>query len=188
MTDSGSAPADAKDMLQDLIANVAAGDRQAFADLYQATAGRLLGMLVRMTARRDLAEDILQEAFLNIWRRAASYRPASGAPMPWMMTIARHKAIDRLRATTRELTGVKDDVASLEPDDDARDLGPDLGLSFAVRRCFATLSHHCRQALELTYCYGLTHEELSKMISVPLGTAKSRVRIGLTKLKECLGG
>jgi RNA polymerase sigma-70 factor, ECF subfamily len=66
VTDSISALADAKDMLQDLLADVAAGDRQAFAELYQATASRLFGMLVRMTARRDLAEDILQEAFLNI--------------------------------------------------------------------------------------------------------------------------
>jgi RNA polymerase sigma-70 factor (ECF subfamily) len=108
--------------------------------------------------------------------------------MAWMMTIARHKAIDRLRATGRELTGLEDDVATLETEDAVHQLSRDVGLSVAVRRCFSELDGHYRRALELTYCYGLTHEELSEMLSVPLGTAKTWVRRGLNELKACLGG
>ena len=83
--------------LEGLLAAVATGDRAAFARLYEATSGRLFAVTLRLLGRRDVAEDVLQEAYLAIWRKADLYQPRKGAPLAWMMTIARYRAIDRLR-------------------------------------------------------------------------------------------
>jgi RNA polymerase sigma-70 factor (ECF subfamily) len=169
-----------------LLAQVAEGDRAAFKALYGAASGRLLAILVRMIGRRDVAEDVLQDAFLTIWQKAKLYSPSLGAPMAWMTTLTRRKAIDRLRLVWREVPGSESDVATLERAPDVSPSAPDIAVSVAMSRALETLSEDYRKAVTLTYLYGYTNEELAEALDIPLGTAKSRVRRGLLQLKAVL--
>lgn len=174
------------DPLKALLVDVAAGDRAAFKVLYDRCSGRLLAILIRMIGRRDLAEDVLQDSFLTIWQKAKLYSPSLGAPMAWMTTLVRRKAIDRLRLVWREAPGSESDVSTLEQNQDFSLAVPEAALNVAMRRALESLSHEYRKAIELTYLYGLTNEELAEKLAVPLGTAKSRVRRGLAQLKALL--
>ncbi len=176
------------DELAALLRATGRGDRDAFARLYQRSASALFAVSLRTLRRRDLAEDVLQEAFLTIWRKAGQYNPDRGRPLAWMITIVRNRAIDRLRAEGR----ARDMIQGLE-EDSVIAIGPNMGeppipghLAKMVRDCIEQLRINYRKSILLAYYYGLTHEELASRLDTPLGTVKSWVRRGLHQLKGCL--
>lgn len=176
------------DELASLIAATADGDRGAFAELYRLTSARLLGTICRMTGDRHLAEEILQEAFLTIWQKAGHYSPALGAPIAWMTTLVRHKAIDRLRLVggSREIAfGADADFEQLlggtSPANETQ-----IVLEQSIMHCLQKLKEKQQRLILLAFYNGLTHEELSTETRTPLGTVKSDVRRGLLDMKVCL--
>jgi RNA polymerase sigma-70 factor (ECF subfamily) len=174
--------------LASLLRATAQRDRRAFRLLYDATSPHLFGVLLRMLRQRDRAEDALQDCYLKIWNRATSYAPEKGHPLAWMMTIARYRALDVLRAQ-REHYSLDDDSGRPDPidlmpgpDDNA---GTEEGLH-RLEHCLAELPGEQREALLLAYYEGYTHPELAQRLASPLGTVKSWVRRGLQRLRECL--
>ncbi len=174
--------------LTELIAATARGDRPAFAALYAATSPQLFAVALRIMRRRDRAEEVLQDAFVSIWKRARDYDAAKGSALTWMASIVRHRAIDMLRRE-RATVGL-DDAPGAEA---WADPGPDPFEATAtnaearrVRDCLDTLEGKQREAILLAYYEGLTQEELAGRLAAPLGTVKSWVRRGLLRLKDCL--
>ena len=177
---------DTADRWSGLLSATADGNKEAFEVLYRETGGRLLAIAMRMVGRRDLAEDILQEAFVAIWRRAGQFDQDRGQPFTWMAAIVRYRAIDRLRADrrVRDETELPEEVAL--PESLITDPRPAVPEAIAVRDCLGRLSADQRRAILFAYYYGLTHEELANRVDAPLGTVKSWVRRGLAQLKVCL--
>jgi RNA polymerase sigma-70 factor (ECF subfamily) len=179
--------------LQQDLSRAALGDRLAFQRVYRATSAHLFGVALRILNRRDLAEDALQEAFVNIWHNAGSYQAAASQPMTWLIAIVRNKALDYLRAAQRHaaesLDEEDDDGARLEIADDRPN--PMQLLSQAteglrVRGCMDQLDASHRQSLALAYYHGLSHSEVADQMGAPLGSVKAWVRRGLERLKKCL--
>lgn len=174
--------------LEQLLGATGSGDRQAFARLYELTAARLYPVALKIMRRREAADEILQEAFVLMWRKAGQYRPDRGQPLAWMTTVVRNCAIDRIRSETREpSTGVQWDE-SLETLFDSSLAAPEVPdyLAATLRSCLERLPESQRKAILLAYYYGLTHEELAARLDSPLGTVKSWVRRGLLQLRDCL--
>lgn len=163
------------------------GDTLAFRDLYDSTSAKLLGVCVRMLGERSEAEDALQEVYLAIWRRAATFDAARGSAATWMTTIARNCAIDRLRARPRGA------VAPLELADEVPDEAP-LASDLAERAqgrarletCLGLLAAGDVMLIRTAFYEGATYRELAGRTDRPLATIKSRVRRALVKLAECL--
>ena len=177
--------------LQGLLARVALQDRQAFEQLYRATCRHLLGLAHGILQRRDLAEDVLQEAFMNVWSGAGSFNPGLASPMTWLINIVRNKAIDRLRSgrTARDALQPLDDESMqiagdplLQPE---RQLERSLS-KVQIDRCMAALGGEQKQALALAYYRGLVHTEIAEMLGAPLGSVKAWVRRGADRLRGCL--
>lgn len=171
----------------------ARGDRQAFQALYRAASPHLFALLLRMLKRRDVAEDALQDCFVRIWQNAKTYAPERGAPMTWLMTIARYRALDLIRRQRPEVSLDEEgaDAEAGADDDRVVDPGP-LAASMtresitALDECLQTLQQMQRQSVLMAYYEGYTHEELAARLQKPLGTVKSWVRRGLLRLRECL--
>ena len=176
------------DPLEELLVAAGRGDRQAFARLYNLSASRLLAIALRILRQREPAEEVLQEAYLTIWKKASQYHPDRGRPLAWMGTIVRHRAIDLLRSQNREPrshTGF-DDVIEGGLGDDVATEAPFDQIDESLRGCLEKLQSKQQKAIVLAYYYGHTHEELVSALDAPLGTVKSWVRRGLLQLKECL--
>ena len=174
--------------LADLLSQVAQKDNDAFARLYHLTSPNLLGVLMRMVKRRDVAEDALQEAFVQVWNKASEYRADIAAPMAWMATIARYRALDILRRESRKEAKHSDvDIEGLEVFSENPDLATHFSDVDELQRCLSTLNDDARQCIVRSYVEGYTHDELSEELKKPLGTVKTWVRRGLLKLKECIG-
>ncbi len=162
--------------LEALIQACAAGDRNAFRALYDATSGRLYGGALRLLRDPMLAQDALQEGYLKIWRNAAKFDANKGAPLSWMGIIVRRAALDRL-ATIRTHVDLNDiDVAA--PVFVPRDPGLD--------KCLAKLPDLHRKSLILSYVYEYSHEEIAAMLQKPVGTIKSWIRRAGLAMRECL--
>ena len=176
------------DPLADLLLASGRGDRRAFARVYHLSASRLYPIALRLMRRRALADEVLQEAFVLVWTKAAQYRADRGRPLAWMATIVRNCAIDRLRATKSEPHDPPrvEDMAEVLADPNPA--GGDLPhhMTAAIRTCLGRLKADQRSAILLAYYYGMTHEELSAQLGTPLGTVKSWVRRGLLQLRDCL--
>ena len=194
---SSAIPTPAPNVLGALMPRVAMRDQAAFRQLYDATSRCLLGIIERMLRERAWAEDVLQEAYVGIWNAAPNYSPAKAQPMTWLMTIARHKAMDALRSTRSDREHVLRPAPSAEDDDrgppDLADerIGPLDQLVQAVeserlRHCLQALEPQQRQAIALAFHHGLTHAELAAHLRQPLGTVKAWVRRGLQRLRPCL--
>ena len=179
-----------KDLSQ-LLARVALGDRAAFRGLYDATAPSLLGVALRILRDRGRAEDAVQDAFVNVWHRASSYRADASAPMTWLTAIVRNRALDVLRSESRH------DAESLEGEDgsmmDIADDKPEAIVlltqaadALAIRTCLQTIDGSQRQCLALAYYHGLTHAEMSRHLGSPIGSVKVWLRRGLEKIRRCL--
>lgn len=181
-----SAPED-----RELMRRVAGGDRTAFASLYDRHSPQTFGLLCRMLRRRAEAEELLQEVFLQVWRDAGRYQPDGASPRGWIFMIARSRAVDRLRASVarerRETATVENDPpapASLGPSGPER--LEERERKARVGSALAELPPEQRQAIECAFFEGFTHSEAAERLGVPLGTVKSRILLGMRKLREAL--
>jgi RNA polymerase sigma-70 factor (ECF subfamily) len=172
------------DPLCALLARVAHGDRAAFRSLYDAAAPHLMGVAMTLLRRRDLADDLLQDAFLAIWQKAGQFSDQRGTPMAWMAMIVRHRAIDRMRTAKRRPQETSSEEALAQTPAFAEPMAASDGRD--VAKALAGLPDSQRRAVTLAFFEGLTHEELAGRLNAPLGTVKSWIRRGLLALKESL--
>ena len=172
-----------------LIKRVAEGDQSALTALYDTTSRLVFGLILRVVTDRSSAEEVLLDVYTQVWRQASTYDAKRGAPLAWLMTIARTRGIDRLRSGKHEhqhkesLDAIGEVVASAP--------GPEADSVTAERRrivCSAleTLSAEQREVIELAYYSGLSHSEIALRLGQPLGTVKTRTRLGMMKLRDTL--
>lgn len=171
-----------------LLERIAGGHKPALKSLYELISPRLFAILLRMVKRREVAEDLLQDVFVTIWRKAHQFDVRRGNAESWLFSMTRRKAIDRLRISYRESPGLAADAATVDVVSDIYAGWSDAENFMAVRRCLENLKPDVIRALCLCYGLGLTHEELALEMNVPVGTAKSWVRRGLAQLREYLDG
>jgi RNA polymerase sigma-70 factor (ECF subfamily) len=175
--------------LPELMAAVARGDQDAFAQLYDAIVGPVLGLVRSVLRDPAQSEEVTQEVLLQVWRTAARFQPERGGVMAWVLTLAHRRAVDRVRcaqaatnrehkaallAHTREFDQVSEQVEhQLEREQ--------------VRRCLRTLTGLQRESVVLAYYRGLTYREVAEILQAPPGTIKTRMRDGLIRMRDCLG-
>ncbi|MFB7664055.1 ECF RNA polymerase sigma factor SigK [Kitasatospora sp. NPDC056138] len=175
--------------LRELVAKAAFGDQDAFARLYDAVAGPVLGLVRQVLRDPAQSEEVAQEVMLEVWRTASRYQPERGEVMPWLLTIAHRRAVDRVRAVqaaadrdqraaAQTHTPVFDEVAEQVEGRIERE---------QVRRCLRTLTELQRESVVLAYYRGFSYREVAGMLGTPLGTVKTRMRDGLIRLRDCLG-
>lgn len=166
---------------------IAGGDRAALRQLYEATSAKLFGVCLRILSDRDESEDVLQEVYLTVWRRADRFDAGRASVMTWISTIARNRAIDRLRA--RGPLARAEPVEDLEIADEAAGAEALLAQaqsSSALARCLGELDARTASAIRTAFFEGVTYEALAARLGAPLGTVKSWIRRGLLKLRGCL--
>ena len=172
-----------------LLRQSASGDEDAFARLYDAVSPRLYGLVRRVVRDPAQSEEVSQEVFLDIWRHSARFDPARGSALSWMLTIAHRKAVDRVRSA--EAARHRDDGYGTGNQDVTHDSTSEAVVerldAQRVHRALGTLTEAQRRALELAYLSGYTHTEVATMLDIPLGTAKTRIRDGLIRLRDTLG-
>ena len=170
------------------LARIPGGDRAALQTVYRLTAAKLFGVCLRILHDQAEAEDVLQEVYLTVWRKAGDFDAARASPMTWLIAIARNRAIDRLRASRQarrlEPIDAAADIADARPGADSMVEG--VQESARLHRCLGTLAAHERAALRGAFFDGNTYEELAARMNVPLGTMKSWIRRAMIKLKACL--
>lgn len=175
------------DPLAELMPRIADGDRAALRQLYQATSAKLFGVCLRILSNRDESEDVLQEVYITIWRRADRFEASRASVMTWISTIARNRAIDRLRA--RGPLAYAEPVEELEIADDAPRAEALLEAAQsgeALGKCLSELDERTEKVIRTAFFEGVTYEALAQRMETPLGTVKSWIRRGLLKLKGCL--
>ena len=179
---------DTSDLGADLRA-ASRGDQQAFARVYDATSPRVYGLVLRVLRNPALAEEVAQECFLEIWRQAARFDPERGSALSWMLTIAHRRAVDRVRAVeASERRDVQYEQASRTSERDSTGETVESRLEAQrVRAALQGLTQAQREAIELAYFGGYTHTEVAAMLDLPLGTAKTRIRDGLIRLRDTMG-
>ncbi|MBO7939252.1 sigma-70 family RNA polymerase sigma factor [Streptomyces antibioticus] len=184
----GSNPS-ARPDLQHLVHEVALGDQEAFAAVYDAVAGSVLGVARAVLRDQAQSEEVAQEVLVEVWRTAPRYRPERGTAMNWILTLAHRRAVDRVRSV--EAAAARDTRAALldhQPAYDEVTEQVETRLEQEqVRRCLRTLTELQRQSVTLAYYGGLTYREVAEALALPLGTVKTRLRDGLIRLRDCLG-
>ena len=173
--------------LEELLRATARGDRVSFHRLYDATAPHLFAIALRILRRRDRAEEVLQEAFVSIWRRAGDWSPERGGARTWIASIVHHRAIDAIRREGR-LVQLDEEAhgETIDETPDAFDLASAGEDAKRLAACLDALDEQPRAAIRLAYWRGLSHEELAERMDAPVGTVKSWIRRGLQRLKTCL--
>ena len=179
----------ANERLVALLAQAGLGNRRAFADLYEATKSKLFAVSLRIVRERHIAEEVLQDSFVNIWNNATKYAVAQSAPMTWMTAIVRNRSLDIVRRPFLEVQDEEDYFASNMEDERP---GPDAQLvarrdQVNIERCMKGLDGEQQQTISLAFFQGLSHAEVASHLGKPLGTVKTHIRRGLLKLKNCLG-
>jgi RNA polymerase sigma-70 factor, ECF subfamily len=174
------------DDLEKAIGRVALGDRAAFRALYAATSAKLFGICLRVMRNRSDAEDVLQETFVKIWHNAGRFRAEGTSPIAWLAAIARHQAIDRLRARRPETVEI--DEAHEIADDAISPEGELLATVDAVRikQCLGELKPDRAEAVKAAYVDGFSYQELAERHGLPLNTVRTWLRRSLLTLRECL--
>jgi RNA polymerase sigma factor (sigma-70 family) len=176
-----------KSELADLVLAVGRRDRGAFRQLYNRTAPKLFAIILRIIRDRSLAEDILQDVFLKIWRNAESFSSDGGAPLAWLNSIARNRTIDVLRQKSHILPDTnKDDIDWYEKIAEARDREADIMDIAALRHCLGEIDEATRSCVLLAYYDGYSREELAVRFDKPVNTIKTWLHRGLISLKACL--
>ena len=173
--------------LDTLLTHVAKGDQAAFEALYDQLAASVYGLIRKVLRNPSQAEEVTQEVLLEVWRTASRFDPARGSAATWMLTIAHRRAIDRVRAEeaaaareqrTAQVPAAVDEVAeTVEASMDAE----------RVRRCLAGLTELQRESITLAYYGGYSYAQVAALLDTALGTIKTRIRDGLTRLRACLG-
>lgn len=176
-----------------LLSATATGDRRAFNRLYDKTSPYLYAIAIRLVQRRSAADDVLQDAFVQVWHRAGDYHVQRGSVLGWMTALVRYRAIDILRKNRNDTPLDENTLnvagASLEPgnaDDAALATAAASEDADFLHECVSRLSGSQRQSVALAFFHGLTHQELADRLALPLGTIKSRLRRSLKRLKACL--
>ncbi|OEV04172.1 sigma-70 family RNA polymerase sigma factor [Streptomyces oceani] len=175
--------------LDGLLERVARGDQEAFAAVYDIVAEPLFGLVRGVLRDPAQSEEVAQEVLVEVWRSAPRFRPERGSAMSWVMTLAHRRAVDRVRsaqaASDREHRAALLDQAPAF-DDVTEQVEARLERE-QVRRCMRTLTEVQRQSITLAYYRGLTYREVAELLTLPLGTVKTRLRDGLIRLRDCLG-
>jgi RNA polymerase sigma-70 factor (ECF subfamily) len=172
-----------------LIEKVAAGDDSALASLYDSTSRMIFGLLLRILNNAATAEEVLIDVYVQVWRQASSYDRRRGSPMAWLIMIARSRAIDRLRSGRQEREReepLKAALADRSMAPNPEEIAAASELSRLVRSALSVLSPEQREAIELAYYSGLSHSQIAERLRQPLGTVKTRIRLGMMKLRELL--
>lgn len=178
-----------REQLPELLARCALKDESALVAVYRLSSPKLFDVAIRITRRRDWAEEVLQESFVNIWHHAGGYDIAKSAPMTWMTAIVRNRALDWLRRPREvEADESHDTLLASIPNDDP---GPEELVRRAkdasrLAKCLRSLTCEQQRAITLAFFYGLSHRELSAKLERPLGTVKTWIRRGLEQLRVCL--
>jgi RNA polymerase sigma-70 factor (ECF subfamily) len=175
-----------------LLALVVKGDQQAFSQLYDHSSTLLFTLAVKILGNREEAAELLQDVYLEVWRKVSRYDVGRGTPVAWLVTLTKSRAIDRLRAraargyrTTNSLeAGTAMQVA--DPSPSPLETQADQELRIAVGTAVAGLPQAQQQAIELAYYEGLSHAEIAQRLNQPLGTVKTRIKLGMSKLRDGL--
>ncbi len=176
----------------ELLKRIGQGDRRSFEELYDRFSGVLFSTAYRMLKNQEAAEDVLQDVFIQIWKKAPLYNPARGRPMTWAITLTRNKAIDLLRSTQRRENlqdNVQNELATFEQFDDRSsfDAVASVETGKLVRDSIQKLSKDQREALELAFFSSMTQTEIAEHLNAPLGTIKARIRRGMMALRDMIG-
>lgn len=183
-----TADSGAESEIAKLLLACARQDRQAFQRLYERTAPQLLACLLRILRNRALAEDALQDVFVQVWGRAGQFESGRGSAWAWLIAIARYRAIDLRRREGRVAAGPWADVEEIPGDEEPPEAAMGIGqrATKALANCLGALQPRQRECIVLAYQGGLTHAEVATEIGEPLGSVKSWIRRGLAALKRCL--
>ena len=176
----------AREALNAILSAVAKQDRTAFEALYRKTSAHIFSVILRVVSDRAEAEDLLQDVYINVWRRAAAFDATRGSAMTWLIALARNRAIDRLREH-RESTLDDADALAIHSDDPTPSrLAEASEARLRLERCLQLLQPQHRNAVREAFFSGLAYSELAQRLDVPLGTLKSWIRRSLMQLKGCL--
>jgi len=173
-----------------LIRQMAAGDREAFGSFYDRYASLVYPLIVRIVRDRSDAADVLQDVFWEAWQGATSYDPGRGTPEAWMIMRARARAIDRVRSVRRRgetFVAPVDEKLAAAPDVAGGDAAERAADRDVVQGALSQLPLAQREVIELAYYAGLTQTEIAERLQQPLGTVKTRIRLGLERLREVMG-
>jgi RNA polymerase sigma-70 factor (ECF subfamily) len=172
-----------------LMSRVAAGDQQAFSDLYDRVAPRVLGLIRRLLIDHAQSEEVAQEVFLEIWRTAPRFDAVRGAAISWILTMAHRRAVDRVRAS--QAGHDRDTRIGIRDLEDGRDNTAETAEirieSERVKRAMTQLTELQREAITLAYYGGYSHSEVATILAVPIGTVKTRLRDGMIRLRDEMG-
>jgi len=175
-----------------LLARVVKGDQQAFSQLYDYSSTLLFTLAVRMLGNREEAAELLQDVYLEVWRKVSRYDVGRGTPIAWLITLTKSRAIDRLRARAsrgyRATNSLEGGMATqvADPAPSPLETQADQELRTAIGAAVAGLPQSQQQAIELAYYEGLSHTEIATRLNQPLGTVKTRIKLGMSKLRESL--
>jgi len=177
-----------RSLIAGALARIPDGDRAALQTVYRLTSAKLFGVCLRILGEHGEAEDVLQEVYVTVWRKAADFDARRASPMTWLIAIARNRAIDRLRASRRSRNMEAIDAATDVADSAT---GADAALEslqeyVKLHGCLDGLASHERAALRGAFFDGSTYEDLATRMKVPLGTMKSWIRRAMVKLRACL--
>lgn len=171
-----------------LLASVAKGDEAAFERLYGATRAKLFGVVLRILRRQDLAEEVIQEAYVKIWNNAGQFNPGMASPITWMVSIARNRAIDVVRK--RGETSIEEEPAAMEVASDTPDPLARREMTEELKRileCVGQLDPERQKLVLLAYYNGWSREQLAEKFNTPLNTVKTWLRRSMLEIRECLG-
>jgi RNA polymerase sigma-70 factor, ECF subfamily len=186
----GSTTSSSQPELGALVLRVAERDQLAMASLYDASNRVIFGLLLRILNEPSTAEEVLSDVYMQVWRQADSYDKVRGSPMAWMLTIARSRAIDKLRSGRQELLH-RDSFEGLEvrasSNFDLEEAAEISEMQAKVREALSGLPIEQREVIELAYFSGLSHSEIALQLNQPLGTVKTRTRLAMMKLRGTLG-
>lgn len=186
--DTGALACGDETQLREWIARVVGQDEEAFASLYDALVGRVYGLAMKITRCAETAEEVVEDVFWQVWRQAPRFDPDRGSALAWVMTIARSRALDALRARppAESLDDMDALLASLTDGDDPAESAQARQEEVRLHAALASLDSVARQLVALAFFRGLSHEEIANQTNLPLGTVKSQIRRALLKLRELL--
>ncbi|HEX8079074.1 MAG TPA: ECF RNA polymerase sigma factor SigK [Jatrophihabitans sp.] len=175
--------------LEELVTAASRGDERAFAELYDQTSSRVYGMVLRVIRDPAQSAEVTQDIYLEVWRQSARFDAGKGGVLPWLLMIAHRRAVDRVRAAQSSM--VRDDKYALlheeRPYDSVSEQVHTSLEAQRVRKVLGELTPAQREAVTLAYFGGYTHTEVAELLKVPLGTAKTRIRDGLIRMRDALG-